>query len=78
MKNLSQSVVDIVQSQKTAHVVATATSGTGISTILGLIPDIIGVVSMIIGITISILLWKKQKRKLELEAQYWENKLKDN
>lgn len=67
MKNLNQNIIDIVQNSRTTTAAATATSGTGISVFLGYVPDILGIIATIVGITITILLWRKQKRKLDLE-----------
>lgn len=48
---------------------ATATSGTGISTLIGLIPDILGVCATVVGITVTLILWSKQNKKINLEIE---------
>jgi len=50
---LSQMVTDAAQSQKIAATVAATTTGTGISTIIELIPTDIGKVAPLIGIMLS-------------------------
>lgn len=69
---------DLIQSDTTARVVATATSGTGLSTVAGLIPDILGCIASGIGIIVTILIWRVQKKKLDLEIKVLKKQLKND
>ena len=74
---------DIVTSIPAAAVVSTWTMGSGIATILDLIPDNIGKLASVVGIILSVvlifmhvILGRKRSKKLELEIKIMQAELK--
>ena len=64
METFRQEVISYVQT-KIAQIVAMLTTGTGISTAIGYIPEVIGITISIVGFVATIHLWKKQSRNLD-------------
>ena len=74
--SVKEVVQELVMNPKTAHVTATITAGTGLGTILDLIPNDIGKLATVVGIVLSIVLirnhWRKGRveyTKIQLENQ---------
>ena len=61
-----------VVGQTKAEVAARATGATGLAKLLGIIPDVLAIVAICAGMTISILLYRKQDKKLNLEIELLE------
>lgn len=83
--NIKSEVIQLAMDPKTAAVVATTTTGTGISTIFDLIPGDIGKLATLIGMILSIILiyshiLSVKKTKLEITILKEKEKLytKDN
>jgi len=74
---MAEELTTIFQDPRIVQATATATSGTGFTTALGIIPDVIGIVASVFGITITFILWIKQKRKLDLEIVLLKEKIEN-
>lgn len=75
-------IQEVLTSPKTAHLTATLTAGTGIGTVLDMIPDDIGKLATLIGIVLSLVLirnhWRNGRAKyisIELENQIMRQKI---
>lgn len=69
MQNFYVAAGEIVRAPKTAVTTATATSGTGLATILDLIPDEIGKLASLVGVILSLMLIYVHIRKLRIEMK---------
>lgn len=49
------------------NIVATATGATWVSTVLGVVPDLLGASASLIGIIVTILLYRKRCKKYDIE-----------
>ena len=77
MKNiLTQAAIDASQSPKAATVVAAVTTGSGVSTILDIIPADIGKIATLIGIALSIILICTHSFKFFLDYKEHKKRMK--
>jgi len=76
--NVKESAIQIIQDVRVGGVVATATTGTGIGTVLEWIPDDIGKLAVLVGIILSSILifshlldirMRLEKRAIEKKGQ---------
>jgi hypothetical protein len=76
-QELSQHVVAVAGSPKTAAAVSSVTTAAGLGTVLNLIPGVMGFVVMGVGISLQLILRRKGKlesEKLELEIKILKRK----
>ena len=74
---MSGTITSALQSTQTSTVVAVATTGTGLGTILNLIPDDIGKLATVIGILLSLVLIYvhiQTAKKISMEIRLLEKK----
>lgn len=76
MSSIKETVVEVLQNPKTGVAVSTTTTGSGLGTVLDLIPNDIGKLATVVGILLSLtiiyvhiarLRMDKQRNELELE-----------
>lgn len=77
-------IQEVLTNPKAAHLTATLTAGTGLSTVFELIPDDIGKLATLIGIVLSLVLirthWKNGRAeytRIELENKLMRQKISD-
>jgi NADH:ubiquinone oxidoreductase subunit K len=68
-------VKDVAEKPLTAVFAAGATTGTGISQVFEFMPMIVGSIASIVGIIITILIYKMNSRKNKLEMKLMKAKL---
>lgn len=68
------SLFQILLGETKADVVARATGTIGFAKLLGIIPDILAIIALSIGIVVSILLYRLQRRKYNLDIEYLEKR----
>jgi hypothetical protein len=59
---LKNQIAEIVGKQQTIHISSGATLTSGFCTLVGIIPEIIGVVVMLLSASVTISLWRGRKK----------------
>ena len=69
LNGLEQMPTQVMDSSRTAPIIAKMTGWTGGLTVLNIIPEITGAIAAVIGITFTIILGRKRSRNLDMERE---------
>lgn len=75
MSNFQQCVLNLIQTPKTAVTISSATIGTGVSTVMEVLPQSFGEVASLVGIILSVVLIYVHLRKSGIETRESEVKI---